>query len=106
MPFDNLLTFINSELLMAAKDGDLQKVISFMNDDPFMNISNWFKSVGNSRNNTPLIFAAGSRQNNTEVIRTLIENGDYVHAMNNEMRTAIFEVLIFSIFLINEKENK
>jgi len=80
-----------AELLMAAKDGDLQKVISFMNDDPFMNISDWFKSVGNSRNNTPLIFAAGSRQNNTEVIRTLIENGDYVHAMNNEMRTAIFE---------------
>ena len=101
MPFDNFLTFINSELLMAAKDGDLQKVISFMNDDPFMNYD-----IVDSRNNTPLILAAGSSQNNTEVIRTLIENGDYVHAMNNEMRTAIFEVLIFSIFLINEKENK
>ena len=100
MPFDNLLTFINSEFLMAAQDGDIQKVISFLNDDPNM------IDIVDTRKNTPLILAAGSRKNNTEVIRTLIENGDYVHAMNNEMRTAIFEVLIFSIFLINEKENK
>jgi len=73
------------ELLMAAKDGDIQKVISFINDDPNM------IDIVDSRNNTPLILAAGSWENNTEVIRTLIENGANVHAMNNKMRTAIFE---------------
>jgi len=75
----------NAEFLMAAKDGDIQKVISFLNDDPNM------IEIVDSRNNTPLILAAGSWENNTEVIRTLIENGANVHAMNNKMRTAIFE---------------
>ena len=78
---------------MAAKDGDIQKVISVLNDDPNM------IDIVDSRNNTPLILAAGSRKNNTEVIRTLIENGANVHAMNNNMRTAIFEVLIFSMHM-------
>ena len=99
MPFDNLLTFINSEFLMAAKDGDIQKVISFLNDDPNM------IDIVDSRNNTPLILAAGSRKNNTEVIRTLIENGANVHAMNNNMRTAIFEVLNFSVLSMNESRD-
>ena len=85
---------------MAAKDGDIQKVISFINDDPNM------IDIVDSRNNTPLILAAGSRENNTEVIRTLIENGANIHAMNNKKRTAIFEVHNFSVLLINENQNK
>ena len=81
---------------MAAKDGDIQKVISFLNDDPNM------IDIVDSGNNTALILAAGWRENNTEVIRTLIENGANVHAMNNEMRTVVFEVLNFSVLSINE----
>ena len=81
---------------MAAKDGDLQKVISFLNDDP--NVIN----IVDSSNNTALILAAGSWENNTEVIQTLIENGANVHAMNNKVRTAIFEVLNFSVLSMNE----
>ena len=81
---------------MAAKDGDIQKVISFLNDDPNM------IEIVDSRNNTALILAAGSWENNTEVIQTLIENGANVHAMNNKMKTAIFEVLNFSVLSMNE----
>ena len=81
---------------MAAKDGDIQKVISFLNDDP-----NMIDNV-DSRNNTALILASGSWENNTEVIQTLIENGANVHAMNNKVRTAIFEVLNFSVLSMNE----
>ena len=84
---------------MAAKDGDIQKVISFLNDDPNM------IDIVDSRNNTALILAAGSWENNTEVIRTLIANGANVHAMNNKMRTAIFEVLNFSFLSINDIQN-
>ena len=71
---------------MAAKDGDISKVISYINVYP-----NKVDIVDSSRN-TPLILAAGSWKNNTEVLRTLIENGANVHAMNNKNRTAIFEV--------------
>ena len=84
---------------MAAKDGDIQKVVSFLNDDPNM------IDIVDSRNNTALILASGSWENNTEVIRTLIENGANVHAMNNKMRTAIFEVLNFSFLSINDIQN-